>query len=490
MQLLNQSAFLQSLGWAIAGSLWQMAALWLCYHLFVGLNKKAGATTKNLLATVLLFAGSAWFLYSFFNKYYSLQNDVVVVLQGDKLQNQQSLQNFTATNGSLQTFLNNASGFIEQYLPYLSTAYLLVLAILFIRLLFAWQQSRSIKIKGLLPVDANWVLHFEHLVQQAGISRKVSLWFSEKVDVPATIGFIKPVVLLPVAAFNQLTVEQAETILLHELGHIKRHDYLINLLVALSETILFFNPFAVLLAAQLKKEREISCDDFVLKFRNQPETYATALLMLEQTRLQASPLLLKATGEEGQLLHRVKRIMNVPVKNFNYSQRLIAFLVTAGILSSLAWIKPAAVKKQNAANTIAQNNIAIKETGNKIILSPSIIEKRPGGDIVLFDEKKKNSLLVKIEKGKVKLIDENNKVEFAADELELDKIPAFDQWDEKELAAAEVFTNPVPPMERESLPGKQMAPKEIEGFHFISPAEMPRLRIQSENLKISGLIEI
>ena len=132
------------------------------------------------------------------------------------------------------------------------------------------------------------------------IKKKVALWLSEKIDVPATLGFIKPIVLLPIASINQLTTEQVETILLHELGHIKRNDYLVNLFVAIAETILFFNPFAVLLATHLKKERENSCDDFVLSFRNQPETYAKALLVLEQNRIQSLPLLLKATGNDGQ----------------------------------------------------------------------------------------------------------------------------------------------------------------------------------------------
>lgn len=421
MQLLNQSAFIQSLGWAIANSLWQLAALWLCYQLFTAFNKKAGPSIKNFMATLLLLTGSSWFIYGLLSKYFTLQNEVVVILQGDKIQNQATWNSLTATSGSFYSFINTASIFLEKYLPYLSAAYLLVFAFLFVRLLYAWNQSHLIKTKGLFPLQQQWAEHFIHLTEQAAIHKKVSVWLSERIDVPATLGFFKPVILLPIATINQLTPEQVETILLHELGHIKRNDYLINLLVAVSETLLFFNPFAVLLAVQLKKERENSCDDFVLRFRNQPETYAMALLALEKNRINSVPLLLKATGNDGQLLNRVKRILNIPSDQYNYRNRLVAFLVTAIIFSSIAWIKPVS-KNKTDQKAFTKSGFATTLNANKIVLTPSIIEKNPAGDIVLFDAQKKNSLRVKVENNKIKLIDDANNSETLADDFEMENL--------------------------------------------------------------------
>lgn len=481
MQLLNQSAFLQALGWAIANSLWQMAALWLCYQFFAGLSKKASASIKNLVASFLLFAGCSWFIYGFIHKYAALQNELVLVLQGDKLQNPGVWTSLTDTSNGFFAIINRLLATGTTYLPYLSAAYLFVFSFLFLRLLYAWHQSIQIKTKGLLPVQQEWATHFLHLTKQAGITKKVQLWLSDKIDVPATVGFLKPVILLPVAAINQLTIEQTETILLHELGHIKRHDYLINLFVAIAETILFFNPFAVLLAAHLKKERENSCDDFVLRFRNLPETYAQALLAVEKNRLQPPVLLLKATGD-GQLLSRVKRILNVPSKPFNYSQRLIAFLSTAAILSALAWIKPVA-KKESAkkiAVSYSSTGIASSVNANKIVLSPSSIEKRPGGDMLLFDEHKKNSLLVKVEKNKVKLIDEKNNKEILADQLELDKI---------QKVANEVIQ---PFQEAELLAAVPPAPAPVVHFKTINPGESFKIMVAPEmaKVKVERLVKV
>ncbi|MBI3717726.1 MAG: M56 family metallopeptidase [Sphingobacteriales bacterium] len=482
MQLLNQSAFLQSLGWAIANSLWQMAALWLCYQLFFGINKKASSSAKNLSATVLLFAGTAWFLVGFISKYNNLQNELVVILQGDNLQNKESLQGFVVNSNSFYTFINSAYTFIEKYLPYLSSAYLLVFCFLFIRLLYAWYQCRIIKTSGLQPIDTGWTNHLEQLTLQAGIGRKVSLWLSERIDVPATLGFIKPIILLPIASLNQLTTEQVETILLHELAHIKRNDYIINLFVAIAETILFFNPFAVLLSAQLKRERENSCDDFVLHFRNQPETYAQALLVLEQNRVYTQSLVLKATGNEGQLLHRVKRILNVPSKQFNYRQKLIAFLITAGLLSCLAWIKPANHQQLSAKNSLDKNDIVAKEKGNnKIVLSPSIIEKRPNGDLMLFDAKKKNSLLVKISKDKIRLVDENNNIDINADDLEWEKLK---QLKDEALLANDESTIEIPANPDEVQAFRQrVSDKELNNFSYVAPAIMPKIKAQAELIR-------
>ena len=87
-----------------------------------------------------------------------------------------------------------------------------------------------------------------------GIRPAVSAWLSSKVDVPLTLGHLKPVILLPVAMINHLTPQQVEAILVHELAHIRRHDYLLHLAVTALEGFFFFNPFARLLIRQVKKK--------------------------------------------------------------------------------------------------------------------------------------------------------------------------------------------------------------------------------------------
>ncbi|HET9058170.1 MAG TPA: M56 family metallopeptidase [Chitinophagaceae bacterium] len=483
MPLLNQSAFLQALGQAIASSLWQMAILWILYQFFTGMNKKTTAFAKNLIATSLLFTGCGWFVYELASKYVALQNEVILVLQDNKLQSKDAWQFVNASKNSFYSSINTFLLSAEKYLPYISTAYLLILCFLFIRLLYSWYYSQIIKTKGLKSIDNSWTEHFNHLVEQAEIKRKITLWLSEKIDVPATVGFFKPIILLPIASLNQLTTEQVETILLHELGHVKRNDYIINLFVAITETILFFNPFAVLLSKHLKKERENCCDDFVLRLRNQPETYAGALLVLEQTRIQTQSLLLKATGNDGQLLNRIKRIMNVPIKQFNYSQKLLAFIITAGILASLAWMKPVSREQQSIPNNTPENKITSSINSKKIILTPSSIEKRPNGNLILFDEKKNNSLLVKVEKDKIMLIDELNNTKIEADELTLEKSKQFDKSIEK-LEDIEILMPKIETSGDEIPEQPELANKKLLIPHTPFQIGFPAIRMQPLKIPI------
>jgi Zn-dependent protease with chaperone function len=333
---LSQSAFLQALGWAIANSLWQMALLWGLYQLCFGLFRAVKASIKTTAATVLLFTGFLWFLGSMINHYWYLTSESARRKDG-------TLSGYTTTlrdypGHTLLFYVNKALGWSEHYLPYLSFAYLLVLGFLLVRVVKAYQQVREIRTEGLTKMEARWRVYVQEMAYRIGIPKNIKVWLSDKIDIPATVGYLKPLILLPIATFNHLTTEQVEAILLHELAHINRNDYLLNLVITVVETILFFNPFAQLISRHLKTERENSCDDFVLQFRYNPHVYASALLSLVQQR--SAPELAMAASGRTDLLDRVKRIMNVPARPMNYGQKLMALLITACILVSLAWLSP------------------------------------------------------------------------------------------------------------------------------------------------------
>ena len=233
---LQHSPFLQSLGCAKANSLWQAAVLWIAYHLVVGTFKNASAKFKTNTATVLLSSAFIWFCFTLFNKYFSLQNKIETNT-ASQIYLQENLNSFA--NIQWQLLLQK----IAATLPYLSVAYLLLLVFLSIRLVNSYQYTSFIKSHGLQKPSAEWKLFTERVARHIGITKKIRLWVSHHIDVPATIGFLKPVILIPVASINQLSADQLEAIILHELSHIKRNDYLINIFISLIETVLFFNPF-------------------------------------------------------------------------------------------------------------------------------------------------------------------------------------------------------------------------------------------------------
>ena len=337
MTSLSQSAFLQALGWAIANSLWQMALLWAAYQLCFVVFRRALASVKTTAATLLLFTGFIWFLSSLIRHYWLIQSTMGAPGAGAS----EGTYSWVATGlggNSFRFYLNEFLGKSEDYLPYLSFAYLLVLSFLLIRVGKAYRHIQEIRSEGLAKIDAHWRVYVRDLAYRLGITREIRVWLSDKIDIPATVGYLKPLVLLPIASFNHLTTEQIEAILLHELAHIKRHDYLLNLVITVVETILFFNPFAQLITRHIKTERENCCDDFVLQFQFSPRAYAAALLSLEKQRM-APELAMMAAGKT-DLMDRIKRIMNVQTSPMNYGQKLMALVITACILSSLAWLTP------------------------------------------------------------------------------------------------------------------------------------------------------
>jgi beta-lactamase regulating signal transducer with metallopeptidase domain len=285
---------LQSLGWAIANSFWQAGILWLLYRFIVTTDKKLPASIKYNLGTALLFTTLAWFLISFFQNYQSL----LIGSSTDEAI-------YYIPKGELTLKL------VKNICTYLSLIYLLLLGFYSVVFYKNLLSNRFLQKKGLNKAPIDYRIFVEKTASQLGINKKIKLWISDKVDVPAVTGFIKPVILLPAAMINQLTIAQVEAVLLHELAHIRRNDYLYNILQSVVELILFFNPFVHLLSKSVRKEREYCCDDWVMNFQFDRLAYAKALLLLEEQRyLLQSRFILAATNGEKKLLNRVKRLFN------------------------------------------------------------------------------------------------------------------------------------------------------------------------------------
>src|SRR4029077_2528611 len=113
---------------------------------------------------------------------------------------------------------------------------------------------------GLSRADVQLRMFVQKIAVRMDIRKPVYVWMSEMVSSPVTIGYLKPMVLVPMAAVNHLTTQQIEAVLLHELSHIKRYDYFINLLTRLIQTVLYFNPFVKAFVRIFEREREKSCD--------------------------------------------------------------------------------------------------------------------------------------------------------------------------------------------------------------------------------------
>lgn len=217
---------------------------------------------------------------------------------------------------------------------------------------------------GLSKINVDWRLFVQKLSEQLGIRRHVKIYLSNIVKTPLTIGFFKPIILVPLASINHLTTEQMEAVILHELAHIKRLDYLINLLLSVIEATLFFNPFMQLLSKHIKRERENSCDDWVLQYEYNPTSYAKALLQIAMFQSSQPSFGMNAIENKDVLLTRVKRIIEKSERSFHYRHQLIALLFITTVLSSISWLSPQ--NKIKASNTVRSTPAIVEPLAAKI----------------------------------------------------------------------------------------------------------------------------
>ena len=333
MQLLTQSALLQALGWSLFNSLWQMGLLWLSYQLFILIFNKVSPRIRHGLVLLLLAAGALW--------------SVAGVISTGLMIGGTAGGGDTGSGPLLVEFSPAVSpirSFIAALIPYGSSLYLLILGGLLVRYCYHYFHSIKLRNTGLSRIQPVYRVFVEETSRRMSILPSVRVWLSSLVEVPVTLGFLKPVILLPLAMVSNLTAAQVEAVLVHELAHIRRKDFLINMGVTILEGLFFFNPFTRWMIADLKKEREHCCDDLVLQFRYDPHAYVTALLSLAK-QCQQVKLVVAATGSGNNqlLLQRAKRILQQQRIGDRPGARPFALLVLTVLITLVTLSRPARI---------------------------------------------------------------------------------------------------------------------------------------------------
>jgi bla regulator protein blaR1 len=239
---------------------------------------------------------------------------------------------------------------LSSTLPIASLLYLILLVFPLLQFVRNYRYVKVIRKYGLSKASVEWRMFVKKVAAQMGIKKPVHIWVSELVTSPVTIGYIKPVILVPLAAVNQLSTQQLEAVLLHELAHIRRFDYLLNLILKFIQSVLYFNPFVKAFVKIVEREREKSCDEMVMQFQYDPYGYASALLELEKVNHLPKTLAVAAGGKKNDLLHRVEWIMGVnkqPVFSFNKLAAVLAGLLCLIVFNALLILSKPVTKINN-----------------------------------------------------------------------------------------------------------------------------------------------
>jgi beta-lactamase regulating signal transducer with metallopeptidase domain len=205
------------------------------------------------------------------------------------------------------TFLHDLGGRARGWLPQIVLLWLAGVTFFSIRLLVSWTRVQRLAHAASQPATAAWRRAVSRLAEALRLRRAISLVESAAVEVPTVIGWLRPMILLPASTLTGLTAEQIEMVLAHELAHIRRHDFFVNLLQTVVETLMFYHPAAWWISRRIRMEREHCCDDLAIAVCGNPLQYARALTRLEELRAAQTELAVAANG--GSLLMRIRRLV-------------------------------------------------------------------------------------------------------------------------------------------------------------------------------------
>ncbi len=294
-----QAPVAKALGLTLAHFVWEGAAIGLV--LLAVLRRSARKSTARYALACLAMAAMVVAFGLTLAHFWPSEPGPVVGLR--------SLSAFSVASGALTVPPQPAAGLAERLVwavPFWAAGVL----VFYLRGIGGWILAQRLRRTGVVPAPGEWQARLGCLRQRLRVSRPVALMESCLAEVPVVIGFFRPVILLPLGLLTGLSAQQVEAILIHELAHVRRCDYLVSLLQKFAEGLLFYHPAVWWVSDLIRAERENCCDDVVVAVMGDAHGYAATLTALEETRWSAREPALAATG--GNLMRRVRRLLNQP----------------------------------------------------------------------------------------------------------------------------------------------------------------------------------
>jgi beta-lactamase regulating signal transducer with metallopeptidase domain/beta-lactamase class D len=269
-------------------------------------------------------------------------------------------------------------------LPWLVFVWLGGVSILSIRLIGGWKRAQHLRRHGTKHLSEAWQERLTLLARRIGVHRPVSLYESALVEVPTVIGWWRPVILVPASALMGLSPWHLEALMAHELAHIRRHDYLVNLLQTVTEILLFYHPAVWWISGQMRAERENDCDDLAVAVTGDALIYARALAEIESLRCRPDISRLAMAANTGSLLLRIRRLVEARNQPGRTSPLLAGVVIIATFLTITA-----------GARTILSRSIENSERAIREEIKPPAI--KAANEAARFDLETEQSAQSRVE---------------------------------------------------------------------------------------------
>ena len=352
--LLDESILLSSIGLTLVHFLWQGLAVAFVLKIVFWLLPKTNAQLRYAAATIALFS---CLLLPFITFFYIYQPENIVN-QAVHLSPIATLFDLSKNQGEQAIWQQS----FAETLPHLTIIWLSVAALLAIKMLLEMRSVTRLPYEQSVEASLNLERRFVELCQRMGFDKLPKLRISLKTKVPMAIGFLKPVVVLPASMITGLTPAQLDMLILHELAHIRRHDYLVNLLQSFAEIILFFHPVIYWISKQMRVEREFCSDDMAVKQCGNAIAYAHTLAdtasLCHKHRNQSIPMMAMAASG-GDLKERILRLVQPHhCTQSNDTSKWLASIVVIGSIMLFA-----------ASQLVKVNNLVLSSTPSILINS-------------------------------------------------------------------------------------------------------------------------
>ncbi|MGI8882676.1 MAG: M56 family metallopeptidase [Pyrinomonadaceae bacterium] len=391
LEIFTNSQLVENLGWTLAHSVWQIALIALVLFFILRVLRGFPANSRYLAAVFALALATLLPIYTFVQVRGNSSNERIRIENFKEISGGQINRDFPRTekfsdfpnaetaavksrNPSFITRIENLRNYFSAnfaaVLPFVVGAWFFGIMFFAARLTGGFRQLHVYKTRGISEPTGEWQARFADVCEKLKINQSIKFLQSNLIETPIVVGFLKPVILIPASVFLQISPAELETIIAHELVHIRRGDALINFAQSIVEVLFFYHPCVWWMSSVIRREREFAADESVVELlENSHVVYASALANLEEHRQTANQTLprLATAANGGNLMQRITKILrkNTGIKQSSsaWSAGLALIIIPAVLLTVFSF--------NSGADVNAQMNMKNKKIAVGFVSIPS-----------------------------------------------------------------------------------------------------------------------
>lgn len=356
---LAESEIVVRLGWTLIHSLWQIGLVSVALVVSLKLLRTASPNLRYVVCLIALALSVGLPISTFIQSSTQSETSLLASQSSTTSRRQVGLDqynpgepamvfstesgsaSYTAVARALSSDLSKwANKNIPNVLPFAVLCWLIGVGFFSLRLGGGFTHLRRYRNEPANDADEDWQQVFSHLCDRTGVKQTVQLFRSRLVQTPIAVGVLKPAIIIPASLFLQISPRELETIIAHELVHIRRYDPLVNIVQCVIEALFFYHPGVWWISAQIRREREFAADSAVMEiFEDSHVTYARALANLEEIRLKAKQQMPRyaTAANGGNFMQRIQRILKIKTEvssaNSAWTAGLALLLTSAFLLA-------------------------------------------------------------------------------------------------------------------------------------------------------------